>query len=137
MHDFVLLDTDVASYLFKKSPRAPAFRALLEGKQTALAFVSVAELFRWTVKRRWSEPKVEQLKAALRRYVIIPYDFDLAWAWARLTTTCEEAGRAIAPSDAWVAACALRHHVPLVTNNTKHYEAAEHLCGLQLRRPQP
>lgn len=60
MHDFVLLDTDVASYLFKRSPRALAFRALLEGKQTALAFVSVAELFKWTVKRRWSEPKVEQ-----------------------------------------------------------------------------
>ncbi|MDZ7617365.1 MAG: type II toxin-antitoxin system VapC family toxin [Patescibacteria group bacterium] len=136
MSDFLLLDTDVASYLFKKSPRATAFQALLEGKQAALAFVSIAELFKWTVKRRWTEEKVEQLEAALRRYLVIPYDRDLAWAWARVVTSCEEAGRTIAPSDAWIAAAALHHRVPLLTNNVKHYEAAESLCGLQLLRPQ-
>jgi tRNA(fMet)-specific endonuclease VapC len=45
---------------------------------------------------------------------------------------CEDAGRPIAPSDAWVAAAALRHGVPLLTNNLKHFEAAESLCGLIL-----
>jgi len=30
----------------------------------------------------------------------------------------------------------LRHDVPLLTNNLKHYEAAETLCGLQLLRAQ-
>jgi predicted nucleic acid-binding protein len=37
--------------------------------------------------------------------------------------------------DAWVAATALRHNLPLVSNNIKHYEAAEELCGLKLIRP--
>lgn len=136
MSPFVVVDTDVASYLFKSSPRADAFRPLLEGKQPALAFVSVAELFKWALKRRWSEQKFEELEGALRRYVVIPYDRDLAWTWARVVATCEDAGRPIAPSDAWVAAAALRHHVALVTNNLKHYEGAESLCGLQLLRPQ-
>jgi tRNA(fMet)-specific endonuclease VapC len=86
------------------------------------------------LKRRWSPQKVEQLEGTLRRYVVIPYDRDLAWAWARVVAACEDAGRPIAPSDAWVAAAALRHAVPLLTNNLKHYEVAESLCGLELLR---
>lgn len=136
MSDSVLLDTDVASYLFKNSPHAGPFRSLLTGKRPALAFVSVAELFKWTLKRHWGLKKVEQLEAALHRYVVVPYDRDLAWAWARVVVACENAGKPIAPSDAWVAAAAIRHGVPLLTNNLKHYEAAESLCGLTLLRPQ-
>jgi tRNA(fMet)-specific endonuclease VapC len=134
MSDFLVLDTDVASYLFKNSPRAKLFRHLLNGKLPALAFVSVAELFKWTLKRKWGPRKTEQLEVALRRYTVIPYDRDLAWAWARVVAACEDGGRPIAPSDAWVAAAALRHQVPLLTNNLKHYEAAETFCGLQLLR---
>lgn len=133
MTDYPLLDTDVASFLFKNSPRAKPFRPLLKGKQPALAFVSVAELFKWTLKRGWSARKIDQLEAALRPYVVIPYDRDVAWAWARVVTACESAGHPIAPSDAWVAA-ALRHDVPLLTNNVKHYENAQSLCGLRLLR---
>ena len=136
MIDSLVLDTDVASYLFKNSPHAKPFRPLLKGKRLALAFVSVAELFKWTLKRQWGPRKVEQLEAAMRRYVVIPYDRDLAWAWARIVATCEDAGRPIAPSDAWVAAAALRYDLQLVTNNFKHYESAETLCGLQLLRTQ-
>ncbi len=135
MTQWLVLDTDVTSYLFKSSPRAEPFRPLLEGVQPALAFVSVAELFKWTLKRGWGRQKVEHLETALRRYVVIPYDRDLAWAWARITAACEDAGRPMAPSDAWIAAAALRHDVALLTGNLKHYEAAESLCGLKLLRP--
>jgi tRNA(fMet)-specific endonuclease VapC len=100
MSDSLLLDTDVASYLFKNSPHAKPFRPLLKGKRPALAFVSVAELFKWTLKRQWSPQKVKQLEGALRRCVVIPYDRDLAWAWARVVAACEDAGRPIAPSNA-------------------------------------
>lgn len=134
MSDFVLLDTDVTSYLLKGSPHAEAFRPLLESKRPTLAFISVAELFKWTVKRRWGRRKVDQLESALRQYVIIPYDRDLAWVWARLVASCEDAGRPIAPSDAWIAATALRHDIPLLTNNLKHFATAEAICGVKLLR---
>ena len=29
--------------------------------------------------------------------------------------------RPIDPNDAWIAACALRHQVPLVSHNAKHF----------------
>ncbi len=134
MTETVLLDTDVASFLFKGSPRAKAFRPLIKGKQLALTFVSVAELFKWTVKRKWGTEKSAKLEAALQRYLIIPYDRDLAWSWARVVAACEGAGRPMAPSDAWVAAAAVRHDLPLATNNLKHFEAAESLCRLNLLR---
>jgi tRNA(fMet)-specific endonuclease VapC len=137
MNETLLLDTDVASFLFKNSPRAKPFRPLIKGKRLALAFVSVAELFKWTLKRQWSARKTAQLETALRRYVIIPYDRDLAWSWARVVATCEDVGRPIGPSDAWIAATTLRHDVTLVTNNLKHFEAAESLCGLKLLRANP
>ncbi len=80
MSETLLLDTDVASYLFKNSPHAKPFRSLVKGRRLALAFVSVAELFKWTLKRRWGQEKIAQLEEALHRYVVIPFDRDLAWA---------------------------------------------------------
>jgi len=135
MNTSVLVDTDVASYLFKNISHAARFRRFLEGIRPAIAFVSVAELYKWAIKRRWGTKKIDQLESALRHYIVIPYDRDLTWSWARLVATCEDAGRPIAPSDAWVAAAALRHGIPLVTNNQRHYEPAEALCGLKLVRP--
>lgn len=132
MSDGLLLDTDVASFLFKNSSRARVFRPLLDGKRPHLAFVSVAKLFKWTLKRHWGPKKMEQLETALRRYIILPYDRDMAWLWARVTAACEEVGRPLAPSDAWIAAAALRHDVPLLTNNGRHFEAATVHCGLKL-----
>ena len=134
MSDSLLLDTDIASYLFKNSPRARPFREVLKEQRPALAFVSVAELFKWTLKRHWGPQKIEQLETALRRYIVIPYDRDLAWTWARVVAACEDAGRPIAPTDAWIAASALRYDARLLTNNVKHYEAVESVLGLKLLR---
>ncbi len=118
--------------LQEKSLASP-FKPLIAGKRLALSFISVAELFKWTLKRQWGSRKTTQLEASLQRYLIIPYDRDLAWA--RVVATCEAAGSAVAPSDAWVAAAALRHDLALATNNVKHFEAVESLCGLKVVRP--
>lgn len=134
MSDSLLLDTDVASYLFKNSPQAKVFQPHLVGKRPLLAFVSIAELLKWTLKRGWGPKKVQQLETALRRYVVIPYDRDLAWAWARVTATCEKVGQPIASSDAWIAAAALRHDVPLLTNNRKHYQGCRVIVRTQADR---
>ncbi len=38
--DTVILDTDVASFFFKNSPKTKPFRRMVKGKRLALAFVS-------------------------------------------------------------------------------------------------
>ena len=48
----------------------------------------------------WGPRKIEQLETALRRYVVIPYDRDLAWARARVVAACEERCARCPPGDA-------------------------------------
>ena len=52
---------------------------------------------------------------------MLPYDDALAWAWAELVgKTCR--GRPMSLQDSWIAATAIRHTMPLVTHNRKHFE---------------
>jgi hypothetical protein len=39
-----------------------------------------------------------------------------------LLKTADGSDRTIAANDKWIAACALRHAIPLVSNNRKHFE---------------
>jgi len=48
----VLLDTDVASFIFKRDTRAAAYSEHLEGKIPAISFMTIAELFQWAEVRQ-------------------------------------------------------------------------------------
>ena len=132
MSDWLLLDTDVLSYLLKGDSRARQFKPLLLEKMLALSFMSEAELYRWSIVRNWGEARTRRLEKALQRYLTLPYDREVGWAWAGIMARCSQAGRTVAPSDAWVAATALRHDIPLLTHNLRHFRAPAELCGLRL-----
>lgn len=127
-----VVDTDVYSFLLKKSREALRFEPFLQNCQIILSFQTVAELFKWTIVRNWQQPRIDELEAAMRRCIIVPYDRDIAWTWARLTGECHKQGRPISAGDAWIAAAAIRYGIPLLTNNRRHYEAASAYCGLTL-----
>lgn len=134
MAETLLVDTDVVSYFFKGRTEAEKYRSIVEGQRLALSFMSVAELFKWAVKRNWSDRSIGRLEGTLKRYVVIPYDRDLAWAWATIVSDCESNGRPISSSDAWIAAAATRYDIPLLTNNIRHFQPAERFSGLRLVR---
>ena len=52
---------------------------------------------------------------------MIPYDHEIARCYGRLVAERKHNGKPIAPNDAWIAACAVRHAVPLVTHNAKDF----------------
>ena len=116
-----LVDTDVASYVIRRDTRAEMYRAYLAGRQTALSFMTVAELRRWALVRRWGEARRASLERELRRYTIYYADDALCTAWAALVAEREQQGRPIAPSDAWIAATAWQAGIPLVTHNRRHF----------------
>ena len=116
----ILLDTDVFSFVYKGDTRGDLYLPHLAGNTLNLAFATVAELYRWTVRHAWGKARVDDLNAAIaRRYAVIGWDDATAWEWARAMSI---KGRPIAEGDAWVAAVALRHGIPLVTHNRKHFE---------------
>jgi predicted nucleic acid-binding protein len=50
------------------------------------------------------------LDASLQHLVVIPYDYYLAQAWARVSVEAER-------GDAWIAATAVRHHLTLLSHD--------------------
>ncbi len=62
------------------------------------------------------------MEERLRNYIVVPYDHEVARSYARIAAERKRNGRPISLHDAWIAACAVRHGVPLVTNNAKDFE---------------
>jgi tRNA(fMet)-specific endonuclease VapC len=114
----------VFSYLLKGDSRGDLYRVHLDGKLLYISFVTVAELYRWAIQYNWGAARIAALQARLANYIVLPYDDETNWEWARAMSV---KGRPVAPGDAWIAAGAIRHGMPVVTHNRKHFE---HISGL-------
>jgi tRNA(fMet)-specific endonuclease VapC len=125
----VLLDTDVFSFVFKRDTRAALYAPHLSGAQPCLSFQTVAELYHWALVRRWGEARRQSLDASLGRCLVLPYDDAMSRHWAEVTAHRRRVGRPIECGDAWIAAGAVRHGLPLLTHNAGDYAD---IPGLQL-----
>ena len=117
----VVVDTDVFSFFFKQDTRARLYEADIQGRQPCLSFQTIAEIKAWAIVRNWGEPRRKALDNVLARYLILPYDSRTTEAWAMATAHRTRIGQPIECGDAWIAAAALRHDIPLVTHNARHY----------------
>jgi predicted nucleic acid-binding protein len=129
----VLLDTDAFSILHRGGERAAPLRPVVEGALPLLSFVTVGELLRGALQAGWGEPKRTQLQARIDAMTILPYDEVIIGDYARITSWAaghgHPLGQAVHSNDAWIAATAAAHSVPLVTLNRRHFEGCP---GLEL-----
>ncbi len=116
-----LLDTNIVSYVMRGGELARGYAPHIRGRLLAISFVTVGELYFGAEKARWGEKRRRKLEQTLRGFVVIPYDNEVARSYGRLMAAERQAGRTIDPNDPWIAACALRHQVPLVSHNAKHF----------------
>jgi len=119
-----LIDTNIVSYLLKNDSRASLYDPHLRNARLCICFMTVAELYRWAIHRKWGTKRIRELRQQIQRYVVLPYDDATAWEWAKAMSV---PGRPMAVGDGWIAAAALRHAIPLVTHNRTHFE---HVPGL-------
>jgi len=115
MNAVVVLDTNIVSYIMKDHSLAQAYRPHLEGKTLSVSFMTVAELYEGAYRCRWSEAKMQGLKAQIRDYIVIPYSPQVCEVWGRIRA--ERKAQTIAVDDAWIAATAVAHKCALVTHN--------------------
>jgi tRNA(fMet)-specific endonuclease VapC len=118
----MLIDTNVVSYIYRNDTRANFYTPHLNGKTLYLSFMTLAELLRWPLQRNWSVGNAQKLEDWIDcRFVILPFDRELARTWARLVgITCQ--ARPVSLPDSWIAATALHYGLPLVTHNRRHFE---------------
>lgn len=79
--------------------------------------------------KNWGEKRRKELETALRNFIVIPYDHEIARCYGRLVAERKRGGNSINSNDAWIAACTVRHGVPLVTHNARDFEG---ITGLQI-----
>ena len=118
----LIVDTNVLSYLMRGGELAELYAPHLRGKLLAISFITVGEMYYGAEKRHWGEQKRKQLETTLRNFVVVPYDHEIARCYGRLVAEGERQGRPISCADAWIAACAIRHAVPIVTHNADDFK---------------
>lgn len=127
LYRMLLLDTNIISFQFRDDTRAALYRSHISGQTQAIAFVTLAEVYKWPIARSFSRERQAALERDVRSYLLLPFDDALARRWAEMSVQLKRAGRTISDADGWIAATALRHDVALVTHNPRHFQ---HVSGL-------
>lgn len=121
---FVVVDTDVVSYLMQANTRGTQFDPYLKGKVPAITFITVGELHHGALSRGWGEQKNTKLERTISRYVLLPWDQNLARLWGKNRATAKSMGHPLCQdehsNDLWIVTCAIYHDAPILTNNRRH-----------------
>jgi predicted nucleic acid-binding protein len=131
----VVVDTNVfgAALTRRHSPLVELYAPHLTGRVLVLAAQTVAELRFGALWAKWGPARRAELEQRITRARVAPVDEDLVWEVARLRVACRRAGHALADDhhtgDLWIAATAVRYHVPLVA----HDGVFRNTPGLDLR----
>lgn len=117
----IILDTNIMSYLMRGDQLAEDYAPRLQGHLLAISFVTVGELHFGAEKANWGKKKRAELERTLRNFVVVPYDHEIVHCHGRLVAERQRNGKPIAINDSWIAACAVRHRIPLITHTARHF----------------
>ena len=123
----IVVDTDVASYLFNWHSLAQQYVDVLRGSELVLSFMTIAELRMGAISARWGGRRRVLLEEFIARFERVYGDDRLCTVWARIRADARAAGRPLSPQDAWIAATALALDAPLATNNRRDFEHIQNL----------
>ncbi|TDW98139.1 PIN domain-containing protein [Kribbella sp. VKM Ac-2566] len=129
----VLLDTNVfTAWLKPRSTLVPLYGKHVFGRRIAIAHQTVAEARYGAVVAGWGDKRLDNLERLIHRSAVLPADNETTWVYARLRAECRHSGHPLHQKqhqgDLWIAATALRWHLPLVAHDAIYVECP----GLEL-----
>ncbi|MGI8938029.1 MAG: PIN domain-containing protein [Iamia sp.] len=87
--------------------------------ETAISVVTLAELEAGVLAARESSSRSSRL-VTLREaedFTVLPIDEEVASVWAQMRVHLAESGRRVNVNDAWIAATAAAHRIPVVSQD--------------------
>jgi tRNA(fMet)-specific endonuclease VapC len=112
----LVVDTDVASYIFKWHTSVQHYADPLSVSELILSFMSIAEMRMGALAAGWGIRRRALLERFIEGFSVVYADDALCTSWATLRADARAAGRSLSPQDAWIAATALvlgaRHFRP-------------------------
>lgn len=117
MLDLYVLDTTIASLLFRKRPELALYQAHLENSLLTICFQTVAEMRFGVLKVGWGLPRRQELERYFAKLHLVVYEDRLASTWAQIVYEAEQTGRRLEAGDAWIAATAKYLNAPLLTHD--------------------
>lgn len=100
---------------------------VLPSDELAVTSINVAELIHGAHKSSQTAKHLAQVDVLLAAFRVLPFDEQAARRCGWLKATLEKAGAPLHLADLQIAAIALRHNLPLVTHNEKHFRRIPNL----------
>lgn len=127
----LLLDTSV--FIARESGRP--IDALPDGMDVGISVVTLAELKAGVLAASTTDARMRRMASVELAGAVpcFPIDDVVADAWALLRATVAESGRRAQVNDLWIAATAIRHGLPLVTQDAD-FDAIAGVRGLRIIR---
>ena len=129
VHKRGLLDTSV----FVAAENGRPLKARGIPADSAISVVTFAELQAGVLAARDIDSRAARLATleTTADMAILPIDVDVATAWARLRVHLLEADRRLNVNDSWIAATAIVHRIPVVTQDGD-FDPLDGIAGLQI-----
>ena len=116
----MILDTNALSAFADGEPGVGEL--LRQQPRAAIPVVALGE-FRYGIAQSKYRARYESwLTEQLRRFEVLAITADTTLSYARLRTQLRRAGRPIPANDAWIAALALQHGLPVLSRD-EHFDA--------------
>jgi predicted nucleic acid-binding protein len=111
------------------------YEKILMGGTPMVSFMTVAELYRGALKKKWGQKRMAELESHLRQFGVVPWNLQVCMAFAAICNSAEKKGRPITTADALIAACALSLRIPLLTHNRRHFDGIDGLDVISAMPP--
>ncbi len=113
----VVADSNIVSYIARKSPIADYYLPHLERHRIVISFQTWEEALFGAYLRNWGARRLNDLELQLGQYEVVWPNTDLIRLSARLRQLRRAAGRRLEVADAWIAATALYLDCPLASHD--------------------